>query len=301
MNAQIMNAKTLTLLLLAALPLAAQADRQYERTLAPDGAKEVRISNTAGSIEVEGSDRQDIRITGVLEDDVEEVLIERQGSAIAIEVKVQDRLRSYQRASAELRIEMPAAMDLSVVGTSADIEAEGVRGEQRLKSVSGDVRTEVWGEPVTAETVSGDVRVEGHGEVSRARLAAVSGDLVAEALAGELDAQSVSGDVIVSDSRLSRARFETTSGDVIATVSLERDGSFEAESVSGDVELDIAGEPDAEIDVTSFSGSIDNCFGPKPERKSRYAPGSELRFTAGEGRGEIRLQTLSGDIDLCKM
>jgi DUF4097 and DUF4098 domain-containing protein YvlB len=296
-----MNAKTLTLLLLAALPLAAHADRQYERTVAPDGAKEVRISNTAGSIEVEGSDRQDIRITGVLEDDVEEVLIERQGSAIAIEVKVQDGRRSYHRASAELRIEMPAAMGLSVVGTSADVETEGVRGEQRLKSVSGDVRAEVWVEPVTAETVSGDVRVEGHGEVSRARLAAVSGDLVVEALAGELDAESVSGDVIVSDSRLSRARFETTSGDVIATVSLERDGSFRAESVSGDVELDIAGEPDAEIDVTSFSGSIDNCFGPKPERQSRYAPGSELRFTAGEGRGEIRLQTLSGDIDLCKM
>ncbi|HZX22058.1 MAG TPA: DUF4097 family beta strand repeat-containing protein [Woeseiaceae bacterium] len=301
MNAQTMNAKTLTLLLLAALPLAAQADRQYERTVAPDGAKEVRISNTAGSIEVAGSDRQDIRITGVLEDDVEEVLIERQGSAVAIEVKVADGLRSWHRASAELRIEMPAAMSLSVTGTSADIDTEGVRGEQRLKSVSGDVRTEVWGEPVTAETVSGDVRVEGHGEVSRARLAAVSGDLVAEALAGELEAESVSGDVIVSDSRVSRARFETTSGDVIATVSLERDGSFQAESVSGDVELDIAGEPDAEIDVTSFSGSIDNCFGPRPERQSRYAPGSELRFTAGEGRGEIRLQTLSGDIGLCKM
>ncbi len=294
-----MNAKTLALLLLAALPLAVQAERNYERTLAPDGAKELRISNTAGSIEVTGSDRQDIRITGVLEDDVGEVLVERQGSAIAIEVRVEEKLRSYHRASADLRFEMPAAMGLRVVGTSADINTEGVRGEQRLKSVSGDVRTEVWGQPVSAETVSGDVRVEGHGEESRARLAAVSGDLVAETLAGELDAESVSGDVIVSDSRVSRARFETTSGDVIAAVSLERGGSFHAESVSGDVELDIAGAPDAEIDVTSFSGSIDNCFGPKPARKSRYAPGSELHFTAGEGRGDIRLQTLSGDIDLC--
>lgn len=298
--------KILTLLLMAALPLAgmplaAQADRDYERTVATDGAKEVRISNTAGSVEVTGSDRADIRITGVLEDDVEEILVEREGSAIAIEVKVEEKLRSYHKASAELRIEMPAEMRLAVVSTSADIEAEGVRGEQRLKSVSGDVRTEVWGEPVNAETVSGDVRLQGHGEASRARLAAVSGDLVAEDIAGELDAESVSGDVIVRDSRLSRARFETTSGDVIARVELQRDGRFEAESVSGDVELDLAGAPDAEIEATSFSGSIDNCFGPKPERKSRYAPGSELRFTAGEGRGEIRLQTLSGDIDLCTM
>jgi len=297
-----MNAKTLTLLLLAALPLAAQAaqaDRDYERTVATDGAKEVRISNTAGSVEVEGSDRGDIRITGVLEDDVEEVLVEREGSAIAIEVKVEEKLRSYNHAAAELRIEMPAAMRLSVVGTSADIAVEGVRGEQRLKSVSGDVDTEVWSEPLNAETVSGDVRVQGHGEVSRARLAAVSGDLGLESLAGELEAESVSGDVILSDSVLTRGRFSTTSGDVIAEVALERGGSFEAESVSGDVELDIAGEPDAEVDASSFSGSIDNCFGPKPQRESRYAPGSELRFTAGQGRGEIRLQTLSGDIELC--
>lgn len=292
--------KMLTLLIMAALPLVAQADRDYERSVAPDGAKEVRISNTAGSVEVTGSDRADIRISGVLEDDVEEILVERKGSAISIEVKVVEKLRSYHSASAELRIEMPAEMRLTVVGTSADIESEGVRGEQRLKSVSGDVRTEVWGEPLNAETVSGDVRVQGHGEASRARLAAVSGDLVAEDIAGELDAGSVSGDVIVTDSRLSRARFETTSGDVIARVELQQAGRFDAESVSGDVELDLVGEPDADIEVTSFSGSIDNCFGPKPERKSRYAPGSELRFTAGEGRGEIRLQTLSGDIDLCR-
>lgn len=295
-----MNAKTLTILLMAALPLVAQADRDYERTVPPEGARELRISNTAGSIEVHGSDREDIRITGVLEDEVEEVLIEREGSAIAIEVKVEEKLRSYHRASAELVVEMPAAMRLSVVATSADIETGGVRGEQRLKSVSGDVRTRVWGEPLNAETVSGDVHVEGHGEASRARLAAVSGDVIFESLAGELDAQTVSGDVIATDTRVARARFETTSGDVIATVSLERDGRIEVESVSGDVEVDFDGEPDAEIEVTSFSGSIDNCFGPEPERASRYAPGSELRFTAGEGRGEVRLQTLSGDIELCK-
>ncbi|HKL64202.1 MAG TPA: DUF4097 family beta strand repeat-containing protein [Woeseiaceae bacterium] len=294
-----MNPKTLTLLLLAALPLAAHADRDYERTVATEGAKEVRVSNTAGSVEVKGSDRNDIRISGVLEDEVEEVLVEREGSAIDIRVKADDARRNYKRAAAELRLEIPAAMSLSVVGTSADIAAQGVRGEQRLKSVSGDVDTEVWSEPLNAETVSGDIRVLGHDEAGRARLAAVSGDLNVESLAGELEAESVSGDVILRDSVLSRGRFSTTSGDVVAAVGLASGGSFEAESVSGDVELDIAGEPDAEIDASSFSGSIDNCFGPKPRRESRYAPGSELRFTAGEGRGEIRLQTLSGDIELC--
>lgn len=291
--------KTLILLLAVVLPLAAHADRDIDRTVPAAGVKEVRVSNTAGSLEITGSDRDDIRVTGRVEDDVEEVLIEQDGSVLVIEVKMDRKMRGRVEGSAYLEIAMPEGLRLSAVGTSSGIEVEGVRGEQRLKSVSGDVRTQVWGESVSAETVSGDVRVQGHDQPARARLAAVSGDVEVESLAGELDAKSVSGDLVVSDSTLSRARFETTSGDLVADVVLERDGRFEAESVSGDIELELGGEVDARIEVSSFSGRIENCFGPEPERKSRYAPGSELRFTRGEGNGDVRLQTLSGDIDLC--
>ncbi|MEJ2603921.1 MAG: DUF4097 family beta strand repeat-containing protein [Gammaproteobacteria bacterium] len=294
-----MNTKTFMLLIAAMLPLAAHADRDVDRTLPSSGVKEVRISNTSGSVEVTGADGDEIRVTGRIEEDVEELVIEKDGTVLAIEVKIDASRHGRTRASAELRVGMPADLALTVIGTSADIEVDGIRGEQRLKSVSGDVRTEIWSQPLDAETVSGDLRVKGHGETSRLRLAAVSGDVDAEAVAGELEAKSVSGDLVIEADGLDRGRFESTSGDVIAEIALERGGRIEAESVSGDVELTLGGDVDAEIDVSSFSGRIDNCFGPKPERKSRYAPGSELRFTHGEGRGDIRVKTLSGDVELC--
>lgn len=295
-----MKNRLIALLSLAVLPLAAIADRELERVVPADGVKEVSITNVAGSVSVVGSDRSDIRVTGTLEDDVEEVEIVKDGAILAIEVKLETGERSHREGEAELEIQMPADLRLAVTATSADITSSGVRGRQRLQSVSGDLETESWGEPLSMEAVSGDIRVKGHDEDGSARLEAVSGDVSAVGLVGTVNAKSVSGDVTIRDSRLQLGHFESTSGDIIVFASLETDVRLEAETISGDVELRLLDEPDADFDVSSFSGSIDNCFGPEPERKSRYAPGSELRFTAGEGNGEVRVKTLSGDVEICE-
>jgi hypothetical protein len=50
--------------------------------------------------------------------------------------------------------------------------------------------------------------------------------------------------------------------------------------------------------VQSFSGTIDNCFGPKPT-EAQYGPGSKLIFKSGDGHGNVRIATKSGDIKLC--
>jgi hypothetical protein len=68
--------------------------------------------------------------------------------------------------------------------------------------------------------------------------------------------------------------------------------------VSGDVSLKFAAMPAAEFDVQTFSGGIKNCFGPKPT-ESRYGPGSRLQFMNGEGHAHVRINTKSGDTQLC--
>lgn len=294
-----MKTQLLALLLTALVPLAAHADRDIDRRVPADGVKEVSVSNLAGEVIVTGSDRRDVHVTGRLGEGAEELEIVKDGAILTIEVKLPDTGGRYRNADADLEIAMPAGLRLTVTTTSAEIEVSGVRGAQRLQSVSGDVETESWSEPVRMEAVSGDIRLKGHGEKASARLQAVSGDVTAEDLVGEVVGESVSGDVIIRDGRLDEGRFESTSGDVIVRAALAAGGRFEAETVSGDVEFMMAGEPDADFDISSFSGRIDNCFGPKPERKSRYAPGSELRFTHGGGQGEVRVKTLSGDVEIC--
>ena len=56
----------------------------------------------------------------------------------------------------------------------------------------------------------------------------------------------------------------------------------------------------ASFDIETFNGSIDNCFGPKPERTSKYAPGKKLDFQEGNGDARISVSTMNGDITICK-
>jgi DUF4097 and DUF4098 domain-containing protein YvlB len=94
-------------------------------------------------------------------------------------------------------------------------------------------------------------------------------------------------------------RVESVSGDVRAVLSLAEGGRVDMQSVSGDVKLRFGQPVNGEFDVETFSGDIENCFGPKPGRKSKYGPGTELRFTQGSGNGRVKVQTLSGDATLC--
>jgi DUF4097 and DUF4098 domain-containing protein YvlB len=109
---------------------------------------------------------------------------------------------------------------------------------------------------------------------------------------------TVSGDAKVKLGNVTRARFQSVSGTMSASLSLSPDGRLDAQSVSGDVHLEFPAPPTADFDLQTFSGDIDNCFGPKPI-ESRHGSGSSLSFKNGEGSARVRINTHSGTIRLC--
>lgn len=273
------------------------AEERVDRTIdaAPDG--EVEIYNTAGSITVEGWSRDSVRVTGEIGDDVEELVLERDGDYILVKVKVP---RNHGRdIDADITVNVPEDSAIEVSGVSADIDVEAVNGDQSLQTVSGDVEVDGVSANIEAASVSGDVEVTGTGKVGEAAAATVSGDVWVSGFAGELEAESVSGDVTITDGSFERVYFETVNGDLIFSGQLLRGGKIAAESVNGDVELDFDGAVSASFDIETFNGDIDNCFGPKPERTSRYAPGLELSFSQGDGDGRVVIETLNGDVSIC--
>ena len=64
----------------------AAAGQQVERTIEADPNVSVEVENLAGSVVVHGWTRAEVRVTGTLGDDVEELEITGQGSRISIEV-----------------------------------------------------------------------------------------------------------------------------------------------------------------------------------------------------------------------
>ena len=285
-------------MLMVASPANAARDVSESLNAADDGR--VSISNTSGAIEVEGWSRNQVEVTGTLGDDVEELIFERNGDNVRIKVKIPESKGRYRDASADLTIRVPANSSIDVATISADIDVQGVLGEQDLQAISGDIDVEGFGSDIDVETVSGDVEVQGDGKSARTDLQSVSGDVSASNVAGDVDLESVSGDIGVVDSSVERGDFETVNGDITFRATLERSGRLDIETVNGGVDVEFVGDVSARFDIETFNGRIRNCFGHKPERTSKYAPGWELSFTEGSGDGRVTIATLNGGVNVCK-
>jgi DUF4097 and DUF4098 domain-containing protein YvlB len=268
-----------------------------DKTMDAAASGNVDIYNTSGTIGVSGWSRKSVQITGELGDDVEELIFERDGDQILIKVKVS---RSHGRdIDSDIVIRVPKGSSIDVSGVSADIEVADVNGAQDLQTVSGDVKASGVSADLEAATVSGDVDVNGSGAITVTSAATVSGDVWVSGLSGELEAESVSGDVTVADGSFDRVYFETVNGDLVFKSALRSGGKLAAESVNGDIDIVLTGKVSASFEIETFNGDIDNCFGPKPERTSRYAPGLELSFSHGGGDGRVSVETLNGEISIC--
>jgi len=278
---------------------AAQAAQDIDQSLQTGPRPAVEVSNVAGSVTITAWDQQVVQVTGRIEDDKD--LFEMEGDAERVVIKVRrDSGRHKGDEGAKLEIRVPSGASLDVNTVSADVSVTGVKGAQRLESVSGSLEASVFDEQLDLRSISGDATITGSGGKGRVFVESTSGDVRARGLASEIEANTVSGDLVLELSTIPHGRFKSVSGDIGATLGLAREGRLDIESISGDVELTFKEPVNAEFDVETHSGDIDNCFGPKSERKSKYAPGNELRFTEGDGSGRVRIDTLSGDIDFCR-
>jgi hypothetical protein len=201
----------LVLALLAAGP-AALAGTPIDERKPADAAGHVEVSNTAGSVTVTGWPRIEVEVGGTLGDGTERLEFTQSGKLTRIKVILPKR--SSRVESTELVVKVPAASSLFVNTVSADVSAQGVRGSQRLQSVSGDVETEAAAEDVECKTVSGDGVVNGTGERGRLTVTTVSGDATVSRVGGEVNGNTVSGNFTITAGDTTRSRLRSTSGDL---------------------------------------------------------------------------------------
>ena len=286
------TALTALVLVAVSVPFAtfASSDIDEVRALAADG--HVLVENSFGEIDVQGWDREEVRISGYLSDDVKELEIRESGNGIRIRVDYYDR-RTID--GAQLEITMPKGASLEADSVSGDIEAAGLEGESiDLRTVSGDLDVAASPQRLTLNTVSGDI--EFAGTTNRVDVESVSGEIDLTGVSGEIEATTVSGDVTVSGGSLRSGEFEAVSGDVELDVGLESGGRIKVSSMSGDIDLYLPRGQQAEFFAQTFSGDIDTAFG--SAKNSSRGPGSQLEHTEGGGGATINLNSFSGDVSI---
>jgi DUF4097 and DUF4098 domain-containing protein YvlB len=278
---------------------AAQAVQNIDRSLPTGATPSVEISNVQGRVTVTAWDQQVVKVTGTIENDQTEFEFVGDQRHVVIKVRPESGKSHREHDEAILDIKVPAGASLDINTVSADIDVQGVRGEQRLEAVSGGVTTVAYSEQLDVRTISGDAVVKGTGGKARIEVQSVSGGVTVRGVDGEVEAQSVSGNVELDLGTATRLSLETVSGNLKASLTLASDARLDAESVNGDIDFRFAKPVNGEFEFETFSGNIENCFGPKAERKSKYAPGTELRFTQGSGGARVTVDTLSGTISIC--
>ncbi len=196
-------------------------------------------------------------------------------------------------------ISLPEHSDVSVRTGSADLSAAGTLGDLRVKTGSGDVILEVLSGGGSIETGSGDFAAdEVHGDL---QVKTGSGDIVVRRSAGGVSASTGSGDVqlgtsagpssvrtgsgdLVVEESLGDLGYSTGSGDLV--VRAARRGRVESKGASGDARVGIPAGTPVWTDIHTVSGSI------RSGLESVGAP------TEGQDHVELRVKTVSGDIEL---
>jgi DUF4097 and DUF4098 domain-containing protein YvlB len=244
----------------AALPASAERVQVDEtRPAAADG--EVSVELLAGTVEIIGWDRNEVHVTGSIDDEFEELEIDAGEGEISIEVEISGHERRSFDGGATLKIRVPTRSEIGVEVISADISVEDVAGEVEIEAISGRVICRGAIEEIGIECVSGDVTVE-------------------------------------TTADLRRASIETVSGGIELSAALGHSARVRLESVNGDVVLRLPSSTSADFEISTFNGSIRNDFGPQAEKTSKYLPARELSFSLGSGDARVVVEAFNGTVRL---
>jgi len=184
-----------------------------------------------GKVRFRGWDRDEVRVTGSLDDKTKEFIFEKRGD---------DRVR--------------------IRTVSGDIESYNTTGDAHYSSVSGNIMVDDGGRDLRLESVSGDIEVNNE-------------------VMNNVDGHSVSGDIDIRGVP-------------------EGGGTIEFDALSGSVRLRLGGEVNARFDIETGSGTIRHRISDDKPRVSKYMQEETLRFTLGDGDGQVIITTRSGDISI---
>ena len=174
------------------------------------------------------------------------------------------------RVNADISLDIPWGARVRLETMSGSIEAVGLVGEQKYRTVSGDIRLWSLAGNVEAGAISGSISLDRGGDV-------------------RLRANSVSGSVRVRAARFHGMVISTTSGGITVAGALDPAGDYRAESISGSVELVPLSGVTAEL--RSISGSISS-------RVAGHVEGGRgfWRAVIDDGRALFRVSSTSGGL-----
>ena len=257
---------SLPVVLVAAAVLSLQAD--VDTTFAVKQGAGLQVENFAGEVVLSAWDKNAVRIQAPETGDAR-VTVKPTPRGLVIKTGS----KHVAAGSVDLRITVPAWMDLDVSGVQTDVSIDGARGRVRVATIHGDIAVSGGRGQIELNAVDQDIH-----------LADASGVVVSETVNGDLTLQRIESDSV---------DVSTVNGEIFYEGTLRSRGVYRFTSHNGDIAVAIPQTTSATVNVSTFSGEFASDF-PVTLQESR--PGRRYCFTLGKGGARVDLESFQGTI-----
>jgi len=250
----------------AALSMGTTADTTL--TVSPGTA--LQVATFSGDVTVSAWDKNQVRVeSGDPED--EHFLVKRSAGKVLVQTN-----EAWSRGqSVDLKVTVPAWMNLEISGVNSNVEIRGTKGK------------------VKVETVNGDIIVKGgRGEIE---LSAVTQDIYLTDASGTVISETVNGDMTLQRINSGRVDASTVNGGIFYDGTILNNGVYHFTSHDGDVAIAIPKTANATVAVSTFSGEFASDFTVSLNETKR---GQRFAFALGTGSAKVELESFQGRIHL---
>ncbi len=242
--------------------MSARASGDLEHAIGAEGIFSVRLRN--GDIHLRAVDGETVRVRGANGNEPLDPSGIAQGEG-SLDLDLRRRGRSSR-----LEVDVPRRASVVIESVSAEVDVDGLVGDQRYQTTSGEVTLRDVSGRIAVDAISGDVDIR------------ATGDAV-------FTLRTVSGDIELRAASIATLSATTTSGDIGVAGRLIGPGPFGIETVSGDALLAVVG--DVRIETATLSGDLRSEVG-------GVSDGGRGRrsLTIGTGGSLFTFRSMSGDL-----
>jgi len=243
-------------------------------TIGTEGLVSIRVRD--GDVRLQGVDGDTLRVRDRRGRDLGAMLTVEFGDGSASLFEGNGSGASFQprgEHAPELEVELPRRATIVIETVNSEIDVDGLVGDQRYRTTSGDLDLRSVSGRLVIEAVSADLDIRATGEA-------------------DVAARTVSGDIELRAGTLRSLRLATTSGDIRAAARLAGTGPFAVETVSGDVRL--APAADVRVEMTTMSGDLHSELGRIEGRRGHRS------IAIGSAGPQVTVRTMSGDLNVVR-
>ena len=310
--------RTVALILGASFSLNIFAGDKIDEVLDVSAGGQVAIENMRGEVAIIGWDKDQMAVSGELDDKALGYTFETDNGFTVFKVKMprNKRNRNWRGSDgSNLTIHLPISSVLNFQSVNGDVSIKNVTGGTDAHTVNGSIQAIDLSKKIILQTVNGNVEASGldgkiklitvngnvidTGSKGRAMYNTVNGSIESDSEAIRVYVESVNGEIDLSLKTIEELDISTVNGEIDAVVTLTDDASVNMTTVSGSARLKLAGDVGGRFRLSSHAGgTIRNKLTDDKVKKQKYGPARNLNFKINGGNASVEMTTVSGNLTI---